>query len=187
MEIGGRSAVHSRNVVPANSMRAAAPSSRAQLRPRVAIPQTRELRLESYKPRFFRRLFAIESSVFTEDRYNQELFRHLCEDNRDLLLVARLGNRTIGYVMGEPHPRGAEVVSLAVAPRYQNRGVGRRLMRRLLIRMERTGIVRVFLMVRESNAAALSLYGSLGFRRVRRVPEYYGDGETAIRMRLEFD
>ncbi|MCX9078212.1 MAG: ribosomal protein S18-alanine N-acetyltransferase, partial [Candidatus Methanoperedens sp.] len=175
------------NVRPAINMRAAAPSSRSRSPPGAMLPQSRELRLESYKPRFFRRLFAIESSVFTDDRYNLELFRHLCEDNRDLLLVARLGNRTIGYVMGEPHPRGAEVISLAVSPRYRNRGVGRRLMRRLLIRMERTGIVRVFLMVREGNAAAISLYRSLGFRRVRRVPEYYGDGEAAIRMRLEFD
>ena len=181
------SAVHSNNVLPAIDMRAAAPSSHSRPRLGATLPQTRELRLESYKPRFFRRLFAIESSVFTDDRYNLELFRHLCEDNRDLLLVARLGNRTIGYVMGELQPRGAEVISLAVSPRYRKCGVGRGLMRRLLLRMERTGIVRVFLMVREGNAAAVSLYRSLGFRRVRRVPEYYGDGEAAIRMRLEFD
>ncbi|MDZ7637620.1 MAG: ribosomal protein S18-alanine N-acetyltransferase [Bryobacterales bacterium] len=151
------------------------------------ISRTPELRLESYKPRFFRRLFAIESTVFTDDRYNLDLFRQLCEDNRDLMLVARLGNRTVGYVMGELHSRGAEVVSLAVAPAYRNRGIARRLMRRLLLRMERNGIVRVFLMVREGNEAAIALYRSLGFRRVRRIPEYYGDGECAIRMRLEFD
>lgn len=187
VEIESPRAVHSRNVIPAISMRAVAPPTHSRPPAGARIPQSRELRLESYKPRFFRRLFSIESSVFTEDRYNLELFRHLCEDNRDLLLVARLGNRTVGYVMGELHPRGAEVVSLAVAPPYRNRGVGRRLMRRLLIRMERTGIVRVFLMVREGNAAAIALYRSLGFRRVRRVPEYYGDGEAAIRMRLEFD
>lgn len=164
-------------------MRAAAAPSHSRAVPHARVTQTRELRLESYKPRFFQRLFAIESSVFTEDRYNLELFRHLCEDNRDLLLVARLGNRTIGYVMGELHPRGAEVVSLAVAPGYRNRGIGRRLMRRLLNRMERGGIVRVFLMVREGNTAAIALYRSLGFRRVRRVPGYYGDGECGIRMR----
>lgn len=187
MEIESPRAVHSRNVVPAIVMRATAAPSHSRAVPHARVTQTRELRLESYKPRFFQRLFAIESSVFTEDRYNLELFRHLCEDNRDLLLVARLGNRTIGYVMGELHPRGAEVVSLAVAPGYRNRGIGRRLMRRLLNRMERGGIVRVFLMVREGNTAAIALYRSLGFRRVRRVPEYYGDGECAIRMRLEFE
>lgn len=168
-------------------MRAVASSPRFRSESGVQVPQTRELRLESYKPCFFRRLFAIESTVFTEDRYNLELFRHLCQDNRDLLLVARVGNRTVGYVMGELHPRGAEVISLAVAPAFRKRGIGRRLMRRLLIRMERTGIVRVFLMVREGNAAAISLYRSMGFRRVRRIPEYYSDGEAAIRMRLEFD
>lgn len=168
-------------------MRAAAPSSRLHPEPGVRVSQPRELRLESYKPRYFRRLFAIESSVFTEDRYSLELFRHLCQDNSDLLIVARLGNRTVGYVMGELHSRGAEVVSLAVAPAYRNRGIGRRLMRRLLIRMERTGVVRTFLMVREGNTTAISIYRSLGFRRVRRIPEYYSDGEAAIRMRLEFD
>lgn len=168
-------------------MRAPALSPRCQPRQRVSSPSVPELRIESYKPHYFRRLFAIESSVFSEDRYGLGLFRALCNDNRDLLLVARAGNRTVGYVMGEYNAHGAEVISLAVAPSYRNRGIGRRLLRRLLLRLERNGVVRVFLMVRESNEAAIRLYRSLGFRRVRRVPEYYSDGETAIRMRLEFD
>ncbi len=145
------------------------------------------LRLEPYQPRYFRRLFAIESSVFIEDRYSLELFRHLCRDNRDLMVVARLGNRTVGYVMGELHPRGVEIVSLAVTPAHRNRGIGRRLMQRLLRRLKNSGVARVFLMVREGNGGAIALYRSLGFRRVRRIQEYYGDGEAAIRMRLEFD
>lgn len=168
-------------------MRALALSPRSRNRAPVSSPAGSDLRLESYKPHYFRRLFAIESSVFTEDRYSIGLFRNLCQDNRDLMLVARVGNRTVGYVMGEYNPRGAEVISLAVAPAYRSRGIGRRLLRRLLLRLERNGVVRVFLMVRESNDVAIALYRSLGFRRVRRVPEYYGDGETAIRMRLEFD
>jgi ribosomal-protein-alanine N-acetyltransferase len=168
-------------------MRALALSPRSRNRTAVSPHSGSELRLESYKPHYFRRLFAIESSVFTEDRYSIGLFRRLCQDNRDLLLVARVGNRTVGYIMGEYNARGAEVISLAVAPSYRNRGIGRRLLRRLLLRLERNGVVRVFLMVREGNDVAIALYRSLGFRRIRRVPEYYGDGEAAIRMRLEFD
>lgn len=168
-------------------MRAVAAPSSSRSQSGGRISRSPELRLEPYQPRYFRRLFAIESAVFTEDRYNLELFRHLCHDNRDLMIVARLGGRTVGYVMGEVHPRGAEIVSLAVSPAHRGRGIGRRLMRKLLRRLENAGIVRVFLMVREGNTGAISLYRSLGFRRIRRVPEYYGDGETAIRMRLEFE
>ena len=61
-------------------MRAAAPSSHSRSHLGAILPQSRELRLESYKPRFFRRLFAIESSVFTDDRY-MELFQHLAKQS----------------------------------------------------------------------------------------------------------
>lgn len=168
-------------------MRAAAFSSRCITPRPPAASRLSRIRVESYHPRFFRRLFTIESTVFSDDRYSLDLFRHLCSDNRDLLLVARAGNRTVGYAMGELHPKGAELISLAVTPSYRNRGIGRKLLRRLLLRLERNGIGRVFLMVRETNESAIRLYRGFGFRRIRRVPEYYADGETAIRMRLELD
>jgi len=142
-------------------------------------------RIESFKDSHLAELFAIESHSFGEDSYRKEFFHRLCIDNRDLLLVARTGNCLLGYVMGEWHQGAAEVISLAVRPEFRGHGLGRKLLQRLLARIARARVSRVFLMVRANNQVALNLYRSLGFRRLRRVETYYSDGQDAIRMRLD--
>jgi ribosomal protein S18 acetylase RimI-like enzyme len=63
-----------------------------------------------------------------------------------------------------------EILNLAVAPESRRRGLGRAL---LLAALARGG--RWFLEVRESNAAARALYGSLGFREIGERRAYYND------------
>lgn len=108
-------------------------------------------------------------------------------DNRELLLVARAGKRLLGYVMGEWQEGGAEIISLAVQAECRGQGLGRKLLQRLLARIGRAGASKVSLMVRADNQVAINLYRSMGFRRVRRVPAYYMDGQDAIRMNLFLD
>ena len=55
------------------------------------------------------------------------------------------------------------VTNIATHPEYRHRGFGRQILRALLSEAERRGLTRVFLEVRQSNAAAKSLYESEGF------------------------
>ena len=67
------------------------------------------------------------------------------------------------HVLGE--------LTIAVHPAHQGRGVGRALFAELLriVRDERPAVERVELITRESNARAIALYESLGFRREGRL------------------
>jgi putative acetyltransferase len=69
-----------------------------------------------------------------------------------------LGPRSLAHVLGE--------LTVAVHPAWQGRGVGRRLFEQLFAAVERDrpGVHRVELKARESNARAIRLYESLGFR-----------------------
>ena len=69
----------------------------------------------------------------------------------------------------------AEILRLGVPPELRRRGHGRRLLERFLDWARAEGIARLFLEVRESNAAALALYAAAGFRPVGRRPGYYRD------------
>jgi [ribosomal protein S18]-alanine N-acetyltransferase len=149
------------------------------------VREGRALRIERSRKQQFSRLLRIESECFGEDSYREEFFRKLCEDHHDLLFVARYGREIAGYVMGEQLQDRAEVISLAVNHEYRGRGIGRQLMHAVLMALRKHGEQRVFLMVRADNQPAINLYRSLGFRRVRRVPCYYHDGQDAVRMRLE--
>jgi ribosomal-protein-alanine N-acetyltransferase len=67
----------------------------------------------------------------------------------------------------------AELANLAVDPAARRRGIGRGLLDAMLRDCDQRGTRRVFLEVRESNAAARALYASRGFEEVGRRKQYY--------------
>jgi ribosomal-protein-alanine N-acetyltransferase len=142
------------------------------------------IRVERYRESHFDQVFAIESQSFGTDSYNREFFQRLCEDNWEFTFVATRRDKVVGYIMGEHQPNSGEVVSLAVDRQYQGRGLGKKLLRRLLKRLRDEATPVVFLMVRVDNPVASKLYRDCGFQLVRRVPNYYTDGTTALRMKL---
>lgn len=84
--------------------------------------------------------------------------------------VAVDGGELIGFLALRPTAGGeAEVLNLAVEPARRRQGVAKRMLARAIEgRFEE-----LYLEVRESNAAALQLYESAGFRRVGVRPKYY--------------
>lgn len=88
-------------------------------------------------------------------------------------LVAEQGGAVIGYVIARDVLDEAEILNLGVAPAHQRQGVGRALVQGMLAQLRQGGVTTVFLEVRESNAVARRLYGSLGFADVGRRRAYY--------------
>lgn len=109
-------------------------------------------------------------------------------DDNDLAvyLVLEADGRVIGYVgmwviMDEAH-----VTNVAVLPAFRGQGHGERLMRALIDKARGRGARRMTLEVRPSNAAALGLYGKLGFVPYGLRPRYYTDTqEDAVIMWLD--
>lgn len=84
------------------------------------------------------------------------------------------------YVADEMH-----ILNVAVRPEYRQQGVAALLMGEVLQEARRGQAIGVTLEVRRSNAAALTLYGGLGFEEVGVRRDYYGRGEDALIMRLD--
>ncbi|MCU0574658.1 MAG: GNAT family N-acetyltransferase [Syntrophobacteraceae bacterium] len=79
-----------------------------------------------------------------------------------------------------------QVLNVTVDRVFWRRGIGRALLGRVLDEGRIRGATRATLEVRPSNAEALGLYGSLGFRRVGERPGFYtSDKEAAIVMDLD--
>lgn len=75
------------------------------------------------------------------------------------------------------------LVTLAVAPDRQGRGIGQRLLIECLALASASGLRSVALEVRPSNERAIRLYERYGFTRAGRLPNYYAnDGEDALVM-----
>ncbi len=73
-------------------------------------------------------------------------------------------DRAAGFaVVTETSPRQAHLAQLAVAPDYQGRGLGRRILGRVIERLQGMGYDGLSLMVSRENHRALDLYRSIGF------------------------
>jgi ribosomal protein S18 acetylase RimI-like enzyme len=75
-------------------------------------------------------------------------------------------------VVTETSPRQAHLAQLAVAPEYQGRGLGRRVLERVIERLEHTGYEGLSLMVSRENHRALDLYRSMGFELTLAFPVF---------------
>jgi ribosomal-protein-alanine N-acetyltransferase len=104
-------------------------------------------------------------------------------------LAARDGARLVGYaglalVAGPPHAE-AEIHTIGVDPAHQRRGIGRELLRGLLVVADAAAAA-VFLEVRTDNDAARALYEDEGFTVVGLRKRYYQpSGADAHTMRRE--
>jgi ribosomal-protein-alanine N-acetyltransferase len=103
--------------------------------------------------------------------------------------VLTLDKRIIGYgvmsvVIDESH-----ILNICVDPDWRRRGLGLKLLQRLLKVARQHGADSVFLEVRVGNRAALCLYEKLGFVEVGRRRGYYPDEndsrEDALVLSLE--
>lgn len=111
------------------------------------------------------------------------------EDEVEQLLLDRqvIGHRAMqgdelaGFILSRIAAGEAEILSVAVAARWQGRGLGRKLLDLHMRRIAGLLVGTVFLEVEENNRAALRLYAASGFRQVGHRAGYYPrDGEGAV-------
>ncbi len=92
----------------------------------------------------------------------------------------------VGYVVALVVGDEAEVADLAVAPSARRRGIAGMLLDRFIAEAVESGVARLFLEVREGNAAARRLYESRMFSEVGRRRGYYnGPREDALVLRRD--
>lgn len=102
--------------------------------------------------------------------------------------VLEAGTQLLGYGVLSAAAGEAHILNLCIAPEYQGRGHGRRLLRRMIDLARWHKAQQVFLEVRPSNPAAIALYRDEGFNEIGQRPNYYPAAkgrEDAIVMALE--
>lgn len=81
----------------------------------------------------------------------------------------------------------SQLADIAVHPAFHRRGLGRRMMQKLLDDARGMGMAKMTLEVRADNAAAIDLYLKLGFVETSRRPRYYEDRHEAVLMEISFE
>lgn len=137
-------------------------------------------------------LAELERQLFPMDAWTPTIFSQelaLVPETRDYWVGVVLAtevdaseDQLIGYgglsILGPD----SEIMTFAIAPELQRRGLGADLLERLLNAARARNCTHTFLEVRADNAPALQLYRSAGFVAGERRPRYYSDGVDAILM-----
>lgn len=97
-------------------------------------------------------------------------------------VVAQMGDKIVGYVLGLALFEDAEVLRIAVAKKYRGQKLGGAILDAFFALVKAKGAQKVFLEVRMSNVPAIALYESRAFTRGRVREKYYEDGESAVEM-----
>lgn len=145
--------------------------------------------LRKMNPADLGEVMLIEKVAFKHP-WSADLFRRELEHPWSTILVAEetsgASKRLMGFLIYWLVHDEIHVLNVASDPSQRRRGVARALMRACLSSGARAGARLATLEVRRSNAAAIALYHSLGFRSAGIRPNYYADeGEDAIVMLLD--
>jgi ribosomal-protein-alanine N-acetyltransferase len=132
------------------------------------------------------RVMAIERSAFAHP-WSEELVRRELGHEFSTVLLATAGGpgaeAILGFAVTWLVHDELHVLNVAVAPEARGRGVGRALLEEAERRARDLGARMATLEVRRSNAPAIGLYRSMGYRDVAVRPRYYAeDGEDALVM-----
>jgi ribosomal-protein-alanine N-acetyltransferase len=126
---------------------------------------------------------AIENSCFGEERYSEEVLAAMLEEEGFETFLAEddelMGSATVNF---RDDLVAAQLVSIAVLPRFRGKGVARALLAEAEARVRRRGATRMVLQVAVTNVAALNLYLHQGYVLEGMIGDYYGPGRDAYFM-----
>ena len=124
----------------------------------------------------------LAASMFPKLGTPDDVEQHLMDDTAVSYVATASGARlVVGFVIGRIVGDDAEVLWVGVDPEWRRNGVGAHLLNGFERGAVRLGAKRIVFEVAHDNAAALGLYGKVGYARVGERPAYYArpDGTTA--------
>jgi ribosomal-protein-alanine N-acetyltransferase len=131
-------------------------------------------------------LFYIDNAAFNRDF---DLKAKSVKEEVDYLqnseiYVAYEGVKTIGFIAYEDKHNSVEIISLAVIPEYQRKGIGKLLLNQVLSKLEKR---KIHLITHPRNTPAIILYLKLGFEIYGLKKDYYGDGQPRLLLKNDRD
>lgn len=121
---------------------------------------------------------ALVHAASMHDPWSAASIRQSLENTNVLGLGIEVDGALVGFGLLMLIAGEAEVLTLAVDPRFQRRGIARRLLTSLISRCTERGITRVLLEVAEDNNAAITLYNKEKFTTDGVRSGYYTAGRS---------
>lgn len=129
------------------------------------------------------RISEMEQECFPQEPWSYKMLVSSFQTESFFGLVAEDGGEIAGYGGITIAADSADVDNIAVAEQYRRGGVGTAILNGLCNLAASKGAKEIFLEVRVSNSAAMSMYLKCGFKGAYARTRYYSDGEDCLVMK----
>lgn len=143
----------------------------------------KELKIRRFVLSDLDRILEIEHISFSLDAFSRRTFVRLYHKCSDLFIVTEMDKKIVGYMITCSLRKKGYIASIAVDPDYRQKGVGRALTTFTFEQLKARGMEMVELEVRKTNREGIDFWEGLGFSPLRLLPNFYEDGEDAVKMR----
>lgn len=120
------------------------------------------LQIDDMRKEDLEQVSAMEAACFSMP-WSKKSFEENLNRSDAVYVVARDGDKVLGYCGAYVILNEADINQVAVEPLHRKKGVGGKMLAALLEKLGKAGADAVTLEVRKSNEAAIALYESMGF------------------------
>jgi [ribosomal protein S18]-alanine N-acetyltransferase len=147
------------------------------------------LHIEPGDPTDARRLAEIHAKSFYRGWPAEDFASFLADRHTPAYVACDARHAIAGFALIRTVLDEAELLTIAVEPRWRGRGLGRALMNAVFADLLLSPARRMFLEVDEQNLAAVALYRRLGFETISSRKGYYArpDGSAATALVMARD
>lgn len=135
--------------------------------------------VEDASIRHLDRLYEIEMECFEKEAFTKRQIVQLLTDYNSVGLVARENDRILGFIIAmiyvDRNVLSGHILTIDVSPAHRQKGIGQMLLQEIEKIFKTKGVKTSHLEVREDNVAAISLYTKLGYQKIGKLKNYYGN------------
>ena len=125
------------------------------------------------------RLYEIETECFRREAFTRTQIAQLLSGYNSIALIARVEGQIVGFVIGEIYIDGrvlqGHICTIEILPNFRRRGIGEKLLQEIEELFKQKKVKASALEVREDNVPAIELYRKLGYEKIGRLRNYYGE------------
>lgn len=127
------------------------------------------MKIRKFKPKDYKELVKVLKSgyVFHKDIDNYKVGLRVYKNDPDLSLVAEEDKKIVGAVLGQGDGRIGFIWGLAVLPKYQGKGIGKKLMLEIEKRLMKRKCVGISLLTEPNRKKAIEMYKKIGYKNLR--------------------
>lgn len=115
--------------------------------------------------------------------WSSQHWSDLGHEDHHLISLLKSNDEVVAFSLVHHIDYQAHLLKVAVAKNYRQQGLASQILEKT---WNLNNFKSMYLEVKEDNSAAVSLYGSLGFKTLHKSEYYYTTGEAALKMLKSF-